>query len=361
MNQNLPKVAVAMSGGVDSSVAAALMVEQGYPVVGVMLRLWSQACEDGNRCCTPESVAQARRIAGQLKIPFYVLDAQDLFYREVVGYFLREHRRGRTPNPCLICNSTVRWGYLLRQIGALGASALVTGHYARVQRGPDGIYRLLRAVDEKKDQSYVLSGLVQEQLAHTIWPLGEWLKTQVREKALALGLEVASKPDSQDLCFVDGADERKFLQQQVPEMTKPGPIVNRHGEVLGQHEGVAFYTIGQRKGLRVAAERPLYVLEKDLDAGVLRVGFAEELGRTEFWAGPMSWVSGKAPGVEFEAQVKIRYKASFVEALVIVLDAEWVHVVLQFPVRDCTPGQFAVFYDGDMVLGRGPIAWEKEV
>lgn len=361
VSQEKIKVAVAMSGGVDSSVAASLMVEQGYSVIGVMLRLWSQACEDGNRCCTPDAVAQARRVAGRLKIPFYVLDAQALFYREVVQYFLEEHRRGRTPNPCMMCNSRVRWGFLLQQAQALGAEFLVTGHYARVQIGSDGKYRLMQAVDLQKDQSYVLSGLGQAQLAHTLWPLGDWHKTDVREKARELGLEVADKPDSQDLCFVDENSQGVFLRQQLPDVTRPGPIVDEQGRVLGEHEGLAFYTIGQRKGLRVAAARPLYVLEKDIEQGILRVGFAEALGRTEFWAGPMEWVAGEPPAETFDAQVKIRYKAKAVAARVMVTEDGWARVILQAPVRDCTPGQFAVFYDGINVLGRGQIAWEKEV
>ncbi len=266
---SLPRVVVAMSGGVDSSVAAALLKKQGYEVTGMMLRLWSEPGRSAaNRCCAPDAMAMARRIAARLDIPFYAIDAQAPFHDTVVSYFTSGYESGRTPNPCLVCNQHIRWGFLLEQALATGAEYLATGHYARVQKDEAGHYHLLRGQDPAKDQSYVLHVLDQERLSHSLFPIGDFTKPQVRQLAQELGLPVASRPDSQDLCFLGGDDYRSFLVRNIPQVQMPGPILNREGEQLGEHQGLAFYTIGQRKGLSIPAAapqaEPLYVIRKDI-------------------------------------------------------------------------------------------------
>lgn len=351
-----PRVVVAMSGGVDSSVAAALLQEQGFEVVGMMMRLWSESGrQDDNRCCTPDAMAQARRVAAQLNLPFYAVDAQQAFYDTVVHTFKDGYTQGITPNPCLACNRSIRWDFLLRRALALGASYMATGHYARVAGDP-GQRRLLRALDNDKDQSYVLHVLGQEQLAHALLPLGEYTKPQVRELARKFGLPVAERPDSQDLCFLGGEDYRDFLRRNVPGIQQPGPILKSDGDEIGEHQGLAFYTIGQRKGLGLSSPRPLYVLAKDTSRNALIVGGVEELGQDELIAGPVHWVSGQAPDKdEVRAQVKIRYTAPLVWGTVTLLPNERIHVRFDQPLRDITPGQAAVLYDGEMCLGGGII------
>ncbi len=355
----MPEVVVAMSGGVDSSVAAALLKRQGYKVTGMMLRLWSEpGKEDSNRCCTPDSMALARRVAAKLDIPFYVVDAKETFRRTVVQAFLDGYAQGVTPNPCLVCNRRIRWGLLLEHALALGADYLATGHYARLRRREDGRYELLRAVDRGKDQSYVLHVLTQEQLARSLFPVGEYTKEEIRRMAEEFGLPTASRADSQDLCFLAGEDYREFLRRHVPETVRPGPIVTREGKVLGQHQGLAFYTVGQRKGLGIAAPRPLYVLEKDVAANTLVVGTAEELGQREMRVTAINWIAGEAPDGPFRAQVKIRYRAREAWAEVMPEGADRASVRFDAPQRDITPGQAAVFYHGDVCLGGGVIVQE---
>ena len=349
------KVVVAMSGGVDSSVAAALLKEQGYDVIGMMLRLWSEpGKEDSNRCCTPDSMAQARRVAAKLNIPFYVIDAKEVFHKTVVQYFLDGSARGETPNPCLICNRQIRWTFLLDHALALGADFMATGHYARKQT-VDGKHRLLRAVDRSKDQSYVLHVLDQEKLTHALFPIGDFPKTEIRKIAEKFGLPTASRKDSQDLCFLAGDDYRNFLQRNAVKMLKPGEILTRDGRSVGEHSGLANYTIGQRKGLGVASLVPLYVLGKDPVTNTLIVGTQEELGSRELSARDVNWLSGEALREPFRAEVKIRYTAKEAQAVITPLDGNRVQVLFDSPQRDITPGQAAVFFQGDLVIGGGII------
>lgn len=351
-----PRVVVAMSGGVDSSVAAALLVEQGYQVIGVMLRLWSEpGSAASNRCCAPEAMAMARRVAEQLGIPFYAVDAREVFHEAVVQSFVDGYAQGITPNPCLACNRQVRWDFLLRRALALGARFLATGHYARLQPGENGSIRLLRALDEDKDQSYVLHVLGQEQLAHALFPLGDYTKPQVRQLARRFGLPVADRPESQDLCFLGKDGYRSFLLRRFPQLRRPGPILDRRGETLGRHEGLAFYTVGQRKGLGVSAPAPLYVLEKDLERNALVVGGAEELGRRQLVAAPVNWIAGEPPAGAFRSQVKIRYRARAAWAQVQPGADGRAFVHFDEPQRGVTPGQAAVFYDAEICLGGGII------
>ncbi len=351
----MTKVVVAMSGGVDSSVAAALLKEQGYDVIGMMLRLWSEpGKEDSNRCCTPDAMGLARRVAAKLDIPFYVVDAKDVFQRTVVQYFLDGYARGETPNPCLICNRQIRWTFLLDHALALGADFMATGHYVRIQK-EENSYQLLRAVDRNKDQSYVLHVLNQDKLKHALFPVGDYPKPEIRQIAEKYGLPTASRKDSQDLCFLAGEDYRNFLQRNAAGMSRPGQIVTRDGTSVGEHTGLANYTIGQRKGLGVASAVPLYVLGKNAITNTLVVGIQEELGSDELTARDVNWLSGEIPTEPFRAEVKIRYTAKEAWALVTPLDGGKAKVQFDLPQRDITAGQAAVFFQADIMLGGGII------
>jgi tRNA-specific 2-thiouridylase len=352
------RVVVAMSGGVDSSVAAALLVEQGYDVVGMMMRLWSEETVGGrphNRCCTPDQMNDARKIANKLGIPFYVLDTKEVFRNTIVEFFIDQHRQGVTPNPCLECNRHIRFHFLLQNARALDANYLATGHYARVSQDESGRYLLQKSVDEHKDQSYVLSVLGQEQLAHALFPVGDYTKPQVREIAARFGLPTASKKDSQDLCFIGDNNYRRFLGEYAPDVMQPGPIVRRNGEVIGEHTGLANYTIGQRKGLGVQSQEALYVVGLNPQRNAVIVGTADELGGDHLTAKRVNWVSGEAPRQPFQAQVKIRYKAAPAPAWVEPLPDNRMAVRFESRLRDITPGQGAVVYNGDVVLGGGII------
>ncbi|GAB4578406.1 MAG: tRNA 2-thiouridine(34) synthase MnmA [Anaerolineales bacterium] len=345
-----------MSGGVDSSVAAALLVEQGYEVVGIMLRLWSEpGLEAFNRCCTPEAMGLARRVAAHLDIPFYVYDVRETFHRNIVQFFMDGYAEGITPNPCMMCNRHIRFGALLQHALSLDATHLATGHYARLRLAEDGKRQLLRAVDHSKDQAYVLSVLNQDQLAKAMFPVGEYTKPEIRALAERFGLPTASRPDSQDLCFLAGGNYRDFLHRHMPELEVVGPILNTQGQKLGEHTGLAGYTIGQRKGLGIAAPQPLYVLHKDVSQNALIVGTHEELGVDTLETGVVNWVSGDAPTQPFRAEIKIRYTAREVWGTVTPLAQGGVRVRFDMPLRDITPGQAAVFFDHDLVLGNGII------
>jgi tRNA-specific 2-thiouridylase len=353
----MSKVVVAMSGGVDSSVAAALLKQQGYEVVGMMLRLWSEAGkEDSNRCCTPESMALARRVAAKLNIPFYVIDAKQIFKETVVQYFLDGYARGETPNPCLVCNRQIRWKYLLDHALALGADLMATGHYVRLTSDEKGAKQLLRAVDQFKDQSYVLHVLNQAKLQKALFPIGDFPKPEIRKMAESFGLPTASRHDSQDLCFLAGEDYRDFLRRNAPELFNPGQVISSSGEVIGEHTGLANYTIGQRKGLGVSSSVALYVISKDTAANTLVVGEQEKLGSSLLTAREVNWVSGEVIGGSFRAEVKVRYTAKEAPALVTTLDeGRRIQVRFDKPQRDITAGQAAVFYQGEVLIGGGII------
>ena len=351
-------VAVAMSGGVDSSVAAALLVEQGYQVIGMMLRLWSEPdTERTNRCCTPDSMALARRVASILSIPFYVLDARQIFFDSVVNSFINGYTHNQTPNPCIICNQIVRWDFLLNHALASGADYLATGHYARITKNSGSTFQLSRAVDLSKDQSYVLHGLTQTQLKHALFPLGEYTKPEIRQMAHELKLPVADRPDSQDLCFIgaDG-DYRRFLTRYSPQSQNPGLIMDQKGNVLGNHEGLAFFTIGQRKGLRISSPAPLYVLAKDTLRNVLIVGNRDATGYDHLVADHANWINGHPPASTFNASVKIRYTTHDVPCVVSTITDNAFRVEFENLVPDITPGQAAVLYNENICLGGGIIS-----
>jgi tRNA-specific 2-thiouridylase len=351
----MTKVVIALSGGVDSSVAAALLVKEGYEVVGVTMRLWSEpGCEEENRCCTPQTRHLASQLAAQLGIPFKVLETSEAFRREVVQPFLDGYSRGDTPNPCIFCNRRLKWGYLWEYCQSINADYLATGHYARIVENDQGKLELWCGLDESKDQSYFLSLLTQDDLSHTLFPLASYTKQEVREIAHSLSLPSADQPESQDLCFLGSRDYRDFLTEYAPEAVHPGEIVSTSGQVLGEHIGLAFFTIGQRKGLP-SSSQALYVIDKDLTGNRLVVGTQSELGLDAMAVTGVNWIAGKPPADQFTAEVKIRFKAAKTPAIVKVLETGKVLVGFSQSLRDITPGQMAVFYKGDLVLGGGTI------
>ena len=350
-----PRALVAMSGGVDSSVAAALMVEGGFEVVGVTLKQWEG--QNGEMptsgCCTVGDAEDARRVAAQLDVPYYVLDYVDEFRSEVVDRFGAEYMAGRTPNPCIECNRRVRFKALLDRTAALGCDVLVTGHHARIVQDDAG-FHLLRAVDLAKDQSYVLHMLGQRELAQVRLPVGEMTKPEVRSHAARLGLRTADKPDSQDLCFVASGNYRTFLRQNFAEVAQPGQIVDEAGNVVGRHEGTVDFTIGQRKGLGVAAEAPRYVVDIEPATATVVIGRKQDLMVSGCVIADATFVAGRPPSAA-EIAVKVRYRAEAVGARLIPQDADRFLVEFVDPQPGVAPGQAAVFYRGDEMLGGGTI------
>ncbi len=353
-------VVVAMSGGVDSSVAASLLTEQGYRCIGVMMRLWAEVANgegSGNKCCDEESVNDARRVADQLGMPFYLINVEQPFKEKVVDLFIDGYSDGLTPNPCLACNRHIRFDYLLNYARRLGADYLATGHYARLRRQGDGSVHLLRGVDAHKDQSYVLSVLGQSELNDLLFPVGDLAKDEVRRIAAARGLPIHSKHDSMDLCFVVDDDYRRFLNDWAPDALNAGEIVNVDGKVLGRHNGLPNYTVGQRRGLGLSgAAAPMYVVEMDASRNQLVVGPAEALGRTELLATGVSWTLGRAVDAGSRVQCQIRYSGHGLDCTVHPQQDGSVRVVFDAPARGVSPGQGAVFYDGPHCLGGGLIA-----
>lgn len=349
----MERVVVGLSGGVDSGVAAALLLEQGAAVSAVTLQLWAEPGARDRRE-VPGEITRARAMADHLGIPFHLVDARERFRQAVVATFIAEYAAARTPNPCIPCNRYVRFPILLDWVEHHGADRLATGHYARV-RQVGGECQLLRGRDPRKDQSYALHALGQEHLARTVFPLGELTKGEVREFAAARGLPAADQPESQDVCFLADGDYRRFIAEVAPEAVEPGPILDQAGQVLGQHTGLVNYTIGQRKGIGVTAPHALYVLALDRERNALVVGPASALGRDECRVGRMSYVSGEPPSGLFEASAKIRYRHREVPVTARPLPGDRLHVRFARPQRDVTPGQYLVLYDGDVVIGGGKI------
>lgn len=356
MNQE--RVVVAMSGGVDSSLTAALLLDQGYDVVGITMRLSDEnrdIAPDGRSCCSLSSVDDARRVADVLGVPHYVMDFTKSFEHAVIDYFLDEYLRGRTPNPCIACNRYIKFEGLLNKARELGASYIATGHYACIDRSEEDVYRLRKGLDLEKDQSYVLYHLNQKTLPHVLFPLGGFSKSETRRMAEAYHLPVAHKAESQEICFIPRDDYKAYLLEKRPECARPGEIVDRTGNVLGMHEGVAFYTIGQRRGLGIAAPQPLYVTALDAVKNQVVVGGADEVHAREFIASDLTWTMWNGLDQERSVQAKIRYGKREAAARIIPCGPESIRVCFAEPQRAVTPGQSVVFYERDVVLGGGII------
>lgn len=352
------RVVVAMSGGVDSSVAAALLLEEGYEVIGITMQLWSQADErTPGGCCSLETIQDARQVAERLGIPFYVVNFRDVFEKKVIDYFTAEYLQGRTPNPCIACNRHIKFAALLEKALALEADYLATGHYARVLYSPERQrYLLLKGEDERKDQSYVLYGLTQEQLAHTLFPLARYTKEEIRAKAAALHLKVADKPESQEICFVPDNNYKNFIRARLgTQAFPPGDFVNLQGEVLGRHRGLPFYTVGQRKGLGLALGYPAYVVALDPAQNRVVVGREDEVFQPGLYAKEHNFIAIPALTEAMEVQAKIRYSAVPAAAVITPLADGRVRVIFAKPQRAATPGQAVVYYLGDLVVGGGTI------
>lgn len=360
-------IAVAMSGGVDSSTVAALLVRQGRNVVGMTMQLWNQRrlpelSSEGatGRCCSLDDVYDARHVAEQVGIPYYVVNFERQFEDQVVKPFVAEYLAGRTPIPCTLCNNYIKFDRFLEMADSVGAQQMATGHYARIRYDEtSGRHQLLRAVDATKDQTYFLFGLTQQQLARTLFPLGELNKSEVRELARGMDLAVAAKSDSQEICFVPNGDYAAFMSAYLKDtgvaaQRTQGEIVTADGRTLGRHEGVHHFTIGQRKGLGIATGEPLYVIATDVESQRVTVGGNDDLLRAGFFAAEVNWISIGGAAGPVRAQVKIRNKHSAAPAtLHATSDPSRVEVVFDQPQRAVTPGQGAVFYDGDLVLGGG--------
>lgn len=348
-----------MSGGVDSSATAALLLEQGYDVVGITLKLWPQDCVSRaeDKCCGPQAVMDARAVCHRLGIPYYLIDEAAEFQKHVIQYFSDEYKSGRTPNPCVMCNQNLKFGRLISRADQLGAKYIATGHFARVEKSANGARTLLRrGRDPRKDQSYFLFSLRQDQLERALFPLGEKTKADTREVARQCQLKTADKEESMEICFVPDNNYGRFLQQAKLVEKHRGQIVDVDGQVLGHHEGIEFYTIGQRKGLGISSPKPLYVIELDPASNRVVVGDDSALDRDEFVAESCNWIPFDQPAEAFEATVKIRYNHPGTAATITRVGGTKVKVRLHTPQRAVTPGQAAVFYQDDLVLGGGWIS-----
>lgn len=350
-------VLIGMSGGVDSSVAAALLKEQGYKVIGATMRLWTYADSENSThegCCAESAVEDARRVCDKLGIDFYVMNFKDMFREKVVDNFVYEYTHGRTPNPCIQCNKYLKFDAMLKKALAMEIDYIATGHYAKIERGADGKYILKKSAAAKKDQSYVLYNFTQEQLAHTLMPLGDYTKDEVRALAEKYGLAVANKPDSQEICFVEDDDYARFITEYADYTPTPGNILDVNGDKLGEHRGLIYYTIGQRKGIG-AYGRPMFVKEIDAERNTITLGEKGMEFSDTLTACDVNFISGETPTEPIKIQAKVRYQAPPADATLYPLENGDIKLVFDTPQRAITPGQAVVFYDGDTVLGGGTV------
>ena len=348
------RIVVAMSGGVDSSVAAALLAEQGHDVIGLSMQLYDQRGDQTfGSCCTLDDLYDARRVADAIGIPHYIMNFERQFQDTVILNFVREYAAGRTPLPCAHCNSDLKFSTLLDRARGLGAQQVATGHYARVEQSSGGRWLLRRSADPAKDQSYFLFSLTQAQLARASFPVGALTKPEVRAQARRLGLKVAEKPDSQEICFVPDGDYASFVARKEPAVARGGAIVDRDGEVLGSHGGVHRFTVGQRKGLGVADPAPLYVLKIEAESGQVTVGPRDALDQTTLTASGVNWVALDAPSDWLPVSAQIRHRHRPAPGRVRAIDDDRAEFIFDEPQQAITPGQAFVFYDGDLVGGGG--------
>ena len=357
------KVVVGMSGGVDSSVAAYLLKEQGYDVIGVTMQIWQDEDraiqEENGGCCGLSAVDDARRVASELEIPYYVMNFKKEFKRDVIDYFIEEYRQGRTPNPCIACNRYVKWESLLKRSMEIGADYIATGHYARIVKLENGRYTLMRSATIAKDQTYALYNLTQEQLSHTLMPVGEYSKEEVRKIAEKINLQVANKPDSQDICFVPDGDYAGFIEESTGEKIQPGNFVDMEGNILGQHKGIIHYTVGQRKGLGLALGKPVFVIEIRPETNEVVIGDHEDSLSYTVRANQVNFMSVENIEGEIRVFAKIRYNHKGAWCTVKKTGADEILCTFDEPQRAITPGQAVVLYDGDYVLGGGTIIGDK--
>lgn len=351
------RILVGMSGGVDSSYAAALLKEQGYDVVGAMLNLWTEPSRaEENRCCSIGAQHLARRVAAQLDIPFYVIDAKEEFRRCIVDQFISDYVNGLTPNPCVACNAQIRWKILLEQASKLGIDTIATGHYARIGISNNGRPLLYKGLDSNKDQSYMLSMVKSNDLSKTILPLGEITKEEVRKNSQMLNLPSSNQPDSQDLCFLGGMDYREFLAKYAGKSIKAGEIINENGEIVGKHDGLPYYTIGQRKGLRIANNPTYYISQKNPFLNQITISSKFEPFSQSFNVKNINWLTDISYTEPFSCTVKIRYRSNGLNAKVTSTPDNLAKVNIEDTIKaDVTPGQIAVFYQKDLCLGGGII------
>jgi tRNA-uridine 2-sulfurtransferase len=354
------KVMRGMSGGVDSSVAAALLLEQGYEVIGVTLQIWQDMSEEIKKsegsCCSLSAVDDARRVANKLGIPYYVLNFKDIFNKTVIEYFKEEYFKGRTPNPCIACNRHVKWQAMLDKAVSMGIDYIATGHYAKVvYDAASNRHILKKSVTDKKDQTYALYNLTQEQLSRTLMPVGDYPKDKIREMAKEMGLSVASKPDSQEICFIHDNDYGRFLSENSDKKIIPGKFVDTNGNVLGDHKGIVHYTIGQRKGLGMTFGKPMFVVALDVKNNRVVLGDDSEVFSNSLIASDLNFISIEKPVDGMRVNAKIRYSAKESPAIINLLDDNKVKVTFEVPQRAITPGQAVVFYDADAVVGGGTI------
>lgn len=348
-----------MSGGVDSSVAAYLLKQQGYEVIGVTMQIWQDEekvqQEENGGCCGLSAVDDARRVAAQLGIPYYVMNFKKEFKENVMDYFVDEYLHGRTPNPCIACNRYVKWESLLKRSLDIGADYIATGHYASVTQLPNGRYALKKSKTDAKDQTYALYNLTQEQLSRTLMPCGAYEKDEIRKIAEKIGLRVAHKPDSQEICFIPDDDYAGFIEESIGKKLPEGNFVTADGTVLGRHKGIIHYTVGQRKGLELPMGRRVFVTSLRPETNEVVIGETEDVFGTVLYADRMNWMGMECPAEPIEVTAKIRYNHKGARCIVEPLTDGTVKCTFPEPVRAITPGQAVVFYDGDIVLGGGTI------
>lgn len=359
MNEKKEKVVIGMSGGVDSSVAAYLLKKAGYDVIGVTMQIWQeesvQVQEENGGCCGLSAVDDAGRVAQMLEIPYYVMNFRKEFKENVIDYFIAEYLQGHTPNPCIACNRYVKWEALLDRSMEIGADYIATGHYAQIEKLPNGRYALKKSATDAKDQTYALYNLTQEQLSHTLMPVGQYTKDEIRRIAEDIGLLVANKPDSQEICFIPDNDYAAFIEENTDKKIEEGNFVDLNGNVIGRHKGITHYTIGQRKGLNLSMGKPVFVVEICPETNEVVIGDNSDVFSDRLKCNHINFMSIADLEGEMEVTAKIRYSHKGAKAKIRKIDEDMIECIFKEPQRASTPGQAVVFYDGEYVVGGGTI------